>query len=442
MNKLNRTKQSAKLVIYFLYTLVCCVSFYIMWMCYYREIVFFYRKGNWVVHFLYFVFFIIFGKLFDAFKFGILKLSDVILSSVLTILFSDSLIYLVSCLIKYRFIDFSGIAMLFLIQTFISIVFYILVNSKYYSIFKGKRTLMLFEGDDNAQLDEVYGKILKYQKNNFEIEKKMDVKSCDDYSLLKEYEAIIMINLSVDTKKQISELCYKNTIELYNVPNIYELLINGATVVNYIDTPIIKMNNFGPTQFQKIIKRLFDFVASLIAIIVTSPIWLIVALAIKIDDHGPIFYKQERLTLHGAKFNILKFRSMKMDAEKDGVKMAGVNDNRITRVGKFIRACRIDELPQLLNILKGEMSIVGPRPERPEIVYKVTEKMPEFDYRLKVKAGLTGYAQVYGKYNTKLSDKLLLDILYIENYSLLLDIKIMLLTIRIIFSKESTEGVD
>ena len=152
---------------------------------------------------------------------------------------------------------------------------------------------------------------------------------------------------------------------------------------------------------------------------------------------------QKRLTIDGRVFEVYKFRSMIVDAEKDGVaRLASKNDNRITPIGKFIRAVRLDELPQLLNILKGDMSIVGPRPERPEIAKEYEKTMPEFAYRLKVKAGLTGYAQILGKYNTTPRDKLLLDMMYIEKYSLFLDIKLMLMTIKILFMSESTEGID
>ncbi len=170
---------------------------------------------------------------------------------------------------------------------------------------------------------------------------------------------------------------------------------------------------------------------------------LLAAAAIKFYDKGPILYKQTRLTKDDKEFKIYKFRSMIVNAEGDGVaKLAKENDDRITPVGHFIRATRIDELPQLFNILKGDMSFVGPRPERPEIANEYCKEIPEFCFRTKVKAGLTGYAQVYGKYNTTPYDKLKLDLFYISNYSLWTDIKLILMTVKIIFKKEATEGVD
>ena len=220
------------------------------------------------------------------------------------------------------------------------------------------------------------------------------------------------------------------------------MIVNSAKSVYLVDTPVFRTNNFGPGQLEKVVKRLWDIIFAVIFLCLTSPILLITALAVKLQDGGPVFYKQVRLTQYGRHFEIIKFRSMRIDAEKDGVaRLAAENDDRITKVGKFIRKTRIDELPQLINILKGDMSVVGPRPERPEIASEILKEVPEFNYRLGVKAGLTGYAQVYGKYNTKLRDKLLFDLIYIENFSILLDIRIMFLTFKIIFKKDSTEGV-
>ena len=176
--------------------------------------------------------------------------------------------------------------------------------------------------------------------------------------------------------------------------------------------------------------------------IIASPVMLFTAAAIKLYDKGPVFYKQIRCTKYEREFEIYKFRSMIVNAEGDGVaKLAKENDERITPVGKFIRATRVDELPQLFNIIKGDMSFVGPRPERPEIMKQYCEEMPEFPFRTRVKAGLTGYAQVYGKYDTTPYDKLKLDLFYIENYSLWTDIKLILMTVKTVLKKEATEGV-
>ena len=199
----------------------------------------------------------------------------------------------------------------------------------------------------------------------------------------------------------------------------------------------------GMNELECTIKRVFDFMAALVALVLLAPFFLICYVAVRREDGGPAIFKQERIGRFGRPFCIYKFRSMRVDAEKDGVARlsSGENDSRITPVGKVIRACRVDELPQLINILRGELSIVGPRPERPEIAAQYCEEMPEFSLRLQAKAGLTGYAQVYGKYNTTPYDKLSMDLMYIAHPSLIEDIKIMLATVKILFVPESTEGV-
>ena len=191
-----------------------------------------------------------------------------------------------------------------------------------------------------------------------------------------------------------------------------------------------------------IIKRIFDIVISVSALIFLTPVFAVIAVLIYHEDHGKIFYTSNRVGLNGRIFRIYKFRSMKMDSEVKGAQLAKKEDDRITPVGKFIRRIHFDELPQIFNILKGDMSLVGPRPERPEIIAQYTEVMPEFAFRMKVKAGLAGFAQVYGKYNTSPYDKLKLDLTYIENYSVWLDLKLMLLTLKVLFWPDSTEGVE
>jgi exopolysaccharide biosynthesis polyprenyl glycosylphosphotransferase len=227
------------------------------------------------------------------------------------------------------------------------------------------------------------------------------------------------------------------------MPKITDVLLKGSTQLHLFDTPVLLIREYSIKIEQRAMKRLIDIVLSLLLIVITSPIMLITAIIIKLYDGGPVLYKQVRCTKDQKEFKIMKFRSMRVDAEKDGVaRLAQKNDSRITPIGKFIRACRIDELPQLFNILVGDMAFIGPRPERPEIIKQYLEEMPEFAFRMKVKAGLAGYAQVYGKYNTTPYDKLKLDLTYIENYSVWLDIKLMLLTLKILFTPDSTEGVE
>ena len=225
-------------------------------------------------------------------------------------------------------------------------------------------------------------------------------------------------------------------------PEITDILLRGADKLHSFDTPFLLLRNYGLSFEQRVIKRAMDVLISGFLLIIASPFMLLTALAIRMEDHGPALFKQERVTMDGRKFFIYKFRSMIVDAEKNGAQFSTKNDSRITKVGGFIRATRLDELPQLLNILKGDMSIVGPRPERQQYIEEFCQETPEFIYRLKVKAGLTGYAQIYGKYNTTPLDKLKLDLMYIETYSVFLDIRLIFLTLKIMFTKESTEGVE
>ncbi|HIT34935.1 MAG TPA: sugar transferase, partial [Candidatus Faecousia intestinigallinarum] len=257
------------------------------------------------------------------------------------------------------------------------------------------------------------------------------------------YDAVILNDIPATIRNDILKFCYKNQIRTYVTPKLTDIIVRGATQIDLFDTPLLLVKGKGISPAQRIVKRAMDIVLCLLAMVVAAPVMLLVAAAIKLDDGGPVFYRQDRATWNGRVFQILKFRSMIVDAEKEGKSIPATGkDPRITRVGRVIRATRLDELPQILNILKGDMSIVGPRPERVEHIAKYCAEIPEFDFRLKVKGGLTGYAQIYGKYNTMPYDKLRLDLMYIENYSLLLDIKLILMTVRIMLKKESTEGFD
>ena len=254
---------------------------------------------------------------------------------------------------------------------------------------------------------------------------------------------MVINDVPAQLRNDLLKYCYRYRVRTYVSPKLTDIMLRGARNITLFDTPLLLVKGTGLTPAERVAKRAMDILISAIVLLILSPLMLLIAAAIKLEDGGPIFFRQKRLTRHGREFDILKFRSMVVDAEKyAGAVLATDNDPRITRVGRIIRPFRLDELPQLINILKGDMSIVGPRPERKVIADEYCKDIPEFAYRLKVRGGLTGYAQIYGKYNTSAYDKLRLDLMYIENYSLLLDIKLMILTIRILFSKESTEGVD
>ena len=219
-------------------------------------------------------------------------------------------------------------------------------------------------------------------------------------------------------------------------------MIMSAEDIHMFDTSLLLFRNNGLTIEQQFFKRIFDILISLLLLIVTFPFMAIIAVLIKLCDGGPVLFTQDRLTKDGKVFKLYKFRSMRVENKKTEYRMTRKNDERITPVGKVIRNIHFDELPQILNILKGDMSFVGPRPECPQLAEEYRKIVPEFHFRLKVKAGLTGFAQVYGKYNTTPYDKLKLDLTYIENYSLWMDVKLILLTFKILFQKENTEGIE
>ena len=255
-------------------------------------------------------------------------------------------------------------------------------------------------------------------------------------------DTVMLMGVSAQSRDALIHLCLAHRKTFYFVPDFIDIICQGCEVANYLDTPMLKYDYTYSQQRNLIIKRVCDIVLSAFFLVVLSPVFLVAAIAIKLEDHGPVFYFQDRVTLDGRVFRIVKFRSMIVDAEVHGAKPATQDDPRITKVGRILRKYRIDEMPQFMNVLLGQMSLVGPRPERTlhETLYE--QQLPDFKYRLRVKSGLTGYAQVYGKYNTPPEDKLKMDMLYIENQSLLLDFQLILLTIKIMFKSEATEGFD
>lgn len=266
----------------------------------------------------------------------------------------------------------------------------------------------------------------------------------EDLALLERVEVVFLFGVHSHERNIILKQCIAQGVEVYLIPTIGDVLMSGAKRMHLFHLPILRAARYNPGPEYLFVKRAIDLAASGLALAVFSPVMLGAALAIRWTDGGPVFYRQKRLTQNGRVFEVLKFRSMRVDAEKDGVARlsTGKSDDRITPVGRVLRKYRLDELPQLINILRGEMSLVGPRPERPEIAAQYQQELPEFSLRLQAKAGLTGYAQVYGKYNTTPYDKLKMDLMYIANPSLGEDLMIIFATIKILFQPESTEGVN
>lgn len=260
--------------------------------------------------------------------------------------------------------------------------------------------------------------------------------------LMEECEAVFLGDLPYQIRNDLIKACVSIDKECYSIPKVSDIYIQNTTILRLYDKVLFRYSESMLTREQEVIKRAEDLIFAVLLLIPALPVMLLIALGIKLEDGGPVFYRQKRVTKGGREFDMLKFRSMQVDAEKDGPRLAGKNDSRITKMGKIIRNLHFDELPQIVNVLRGEMSMVGPRPERREFIDEYAKIIPEFKERLKVRGGLTGYAQIYGKYNTGPEDKIKYDLIYIYQYSLRMDIRLLFLTVRILFQKENTEGVE
>lgn len=384
---------------------------------------------------------------YGGIRLGYQKNAEIVFSQVLSTFLANIIIYFEMVIMARGLIAPDAILIMMLEQTVIVIVYINIANRIYRNIFP-PRKLLLIHGD--RPIEDICAKF-ESRRDKYVIAKTIHVKEGFDVlcrAILQSYEndecnAVVLGDIPVTDRSPLLKFCYGNSIRVYILPKITDVIMSNASELHVFDSPMLLTREYSMTMEQRFFKRMIDIICSLLLLIIASPIMLITAAAIRLYDGGPVLYKQVRCTRNQREFYIMKFRSMRTDAEKDGVaRLARKNDDRITPIGKFIRKCRIDELPQLLNILRGDMSFIGPRPERPEIIAQYLEVMPEFAFRMKVKAGLAGFAQVYGKYNTSPYDKLKLDLTYIENYSVWLDIKLMMLTLKVLFWPDSTEGVE
>ena len=401
-----------------------------------------YNKGHILLIAIYACLLIMINKMYGGMKIGYYRNAEVIFSQIFALLAVNVITYFQNSIMSVHLLNFEPFAFMTLLQATAAGLWTIIAAFIYKSIFAPRR-LLVVHGE--RPVDDILKKFYS-RRDKYTIEKCMNISQgigaiCAEAT--GRYDAVVIWDIDVETRNEIMKFCYGKNIRVYIMPHISDVILKGSDMLNLFDTPIFLTREYVLTMDERFFKRMIDLVCAVILVVVTSPIMLITAIIVKLYDGGPVLYKQVRVTRDNKEFKIMKFRSMRVDAEKDGVaRLASKNDSRITPFGKFIRKVRIDELPQLFNIIKGEMSFIGPRPERPEIIEQYLNEMPEFAYRTKVKAGLAGYAQVYGKYNTTPYDKLKLDLTYIENYSLWLDIKLMLLTLKILFSADSTEGVD
>ena len=400
----------------------------------------FWRRGNWLMIALYAGLLLFFLLTYGGFRIGYLKKGNLLCSQILSIGLLNLITYIQISLLDKKFHDPRILLGMTVVQLLIALIWTFLFQQIYRILFPPRRMLLVC-GDRPAfhLMEKIHSREDKYYLETA-IHIRVGMKAILEEA--KKYDALIIGDIPAKDRNALLKKCFEQDIRTYTVPKLSDILIRTSQELDIFDSPLLLSRNDGISDFQRFIKRAMDFICSSIGIVVLSPFFLLVALSIYLTDRGPVFYKQTRLTEGGKEFQICKFRTMIQNAEaKTGARLAAEHDDRILPVGHFLRRTRLDELPQLFNIWKGEMSIVGPRPERPELAAEIEKEIPEFCYRLKMKAGLTGYAQVNGKYNTTSYDKLKLYLTYIRNYSLLLDLKLILMTPKIMMLKESTEGV-
>lgn len=418
-------------------------AFWLCWSYFYASQIThpFYYVGNLIMVFLFGLFYYFTSHLYNGYSLPISRIYELVYSQALAALISDGILYLITILINRHYISFFPFVPTFLLQFFLITLWTVAAHQWYFREFPPRKTVVILgQGQNVGKLVKQYGMDV-----HFDVQSVVPVEEClkDIPGTIGQAEVVFCCGLHSHNRNLVTKYCVAHKIGTYVIPRIGDVIMDSAKKVHLFHLPMMAVQRYNPSPEFLFFKRLYDIVLSLVALVLFAPIMAAVAVAIKMTDGGDIFYRQARLTKDGKVFQVLKFRSMRMDAEKDGVARlsTGENDPRVTKVGRFIRAVRFDELPQLLNILKGDMAIVGPRPERPEISAQYAKEMPEWNLRLQAKCGLTGYAQVYGQYNTTPYDKLLLDLMYIAKPSLFEDFKIIFATVKILFMKDSTEGV-
>ncbi len=400
-------------------------------------------RYNYYAAVLYGAFVIFFSRAYNAYLIGYTKTRTLVLAQFLSQIISIILLYLSVSIAWRQFLNPFVFLPMQCILLLIDVIWSYFGNKLFYKLNGKHKTLLLYRNAvDRGRLGSISGKPIErvYEITN-ELQFNGSFEEIQDK--LKGYDAIFVAGLNSSCRNGILKYCKEKSIQGFFLPHIGDTIMQDAEHVRAFDSPVLSVSRKELSPEFAFVKRVFDIVSSGVSLILLSPLILITSLAIKLSDGGPVFYRQTRLTRDGAKFEILKFRSMRVDAEKDGVARLsqGDNDDRVTPIGKIVRRYRLDEIPQLWNIFKGDMSVVGPRPEKPEIAEIYYEKMPEFKLRLQVKAGLTGYAQIYGRYNTAPYEKLEFDLMYINNMCILVDLQLCFATLMTLFKKESTEGV-
>lgn len=389
---------------------------------------------------LFLILYVLFARVYDAFLISQCRISEAIFSQILAAILADLISYFMIGLLMRGIPSVIIMLLIPLLQSLVIVAWCYFAHQWYFKLFPPKRSAIIY-GDryDFDALIHEYG-----LEKKFQIEKTVPIESfLSDPWWLDGMEALFLAGIPSHERNQVLKHCVYAGVQAYVLPNIGDVIMSGAARTHMFHLPILRVGRCTPTPEYLFMKRFFDVACSAVALLLLMPLMLLIAVAVKLCDGGKVFYRQQRLTKNGRLFWLVKFRSMKPDAEANGIPRlsSGAQDHRVTAVGRILRRFRLDELPQLWNILKGDMSIVGPRPERPELAEEIEQTLPEFQLRLQVKAGLTGYAQVYGKYNSTPYDKLKMDLMYIANPSFFEDIRICFATIKVLFEVESTDGV-
>ena len=443
MKTQERYKRLVKLLFSLVLTGLLTAIYAFVWTYYFNEKMLqapFFRRGNWMMICLYGVLLVFFMKTYGGYKVGYLKKGNLIYSQILSVVFLNTFTYFQIAVLDKRFYSPTVLVLMTLADAAAIVIWTMIYEQIYIWMYPPRRMLMVYGDRSDYHLMEK----MNAREDKYEIKDMMSYRQGFEQfkDRVKGFDGVIVGDMPSHDRNLILKYCFEHGIRTYAVPKVSDILLRSSDELTLFDSPLLLSRNGGLSIEQEFMKRTMDVVLCFAAAVITLPFFAVIGAAIKLTDGGPVFYKQVRLTKDRKEFEIYKFRTMIQNAEAEsGARLASEKDPRILPVGRFLRATRLDELPQIYNILKGDMSIVGPRPERPELAAEIEAEIPEFRYRLKVKAGLTGYAQVYGKYNTTSYDKLKLDLTYIRNYSILLDLKLIIMTPKIMFMKESTEGV-
>ena len=418
------------------------IFMFVWYHCYSESGSNYFVRGNYFIIAQYMLMIFFFYKIYGGFRIGFLRMFEVVYSQVLSVICVNAMTYFQLCLIgRWVFMThLTPILVMTVVDIVVALLWAFFSRWVYVKLYPPRKLLLVYGPYSPDNLI----KKMSTREDKYEIQEAISIE-CPIEEIeekVSKYANIILTDIPADLRNRLLKYCFKHNIRCYCVPKISDIMIMSSENIHLFDTSLLVFRNIGLTAEQRFAKRVFDLVLSLVLSVVTAPLMLIIAACIKFYDGGPVFFTQDRLTKDGKVFKVIKFRSMCVQQENAEYTLTRKNDERVTPVGKILRAIHFDELPQIYNILLGDMSFVGPRPECPKLAAEYSKIVPQFDYRLKVKAGLTGYAQVYGKYNTTPYDKLKLDLTYITKYSLFLDLKLIMLTVKILFQKENTEGIE